>query len=228
MPFAIRCASKGGFSVLIDMHTHFLPGVDDGCETIEESLSLLNKCKSRGVDLVYLTPHVNHPKYKNTKAHLVEVYESVKSTLESTGVKTLLGSEVYLTPDLDLTNIIPLGNTSYVLIETALDVFPIYLPDMLFKLQLSGFRPILAHVERFLWLQKDTKLQLYLKDHGVKFQVNYVTFLTYKSNPMLRRFFSNGWIEFMGSDVHHDGDGRVLLQKDTKIEEFNKDLAYSV
>jgi len=220
-------ASKGGFMPVVDMHTHFLPGVDDGCETIEESLSLLNKCKSRGVDLVYLTPHVNHPKYKNTKAHLTQVYESVKSTLESTGVKTYLGSEVYLTPDLDFKDIIPLGNTSYVLIETALDIFPVYLPDMLFKLQLAGFKPILAHVERFSWLQKDTNLQNYLKDHDVKFQINYVTFLEYKSNPILKKYFSNDWIEFIGSDVHHDGDGRVLLQKDKKIERFNLELANS-
>jgi protein-tyrosine phosphatase len=207
------------------MHTHFLPGVDDGCETIEESLPLLNKCKLRGVDIVYLTPHVNHPNYKNTKAHLVKVYESVKSTLESTGVKTYLGSEVYLTPDLDFKDIIPLGNTSYVLIETVLDILPVYFLDMLFKLQLAGYRLILAHVERFAWLQKDINLQNYLKDHGVKFQVNYVTFLEVKRNSIIKKYLSNGWIEFVGSDAHHDGDGRVLLQKDKEIERFNKDLA---
>ncbi|MCL5033331.1 MAG: capsule biosynthesis protein CapC [Thermotogae bacterium] len=211
--------------MLIDMHTHFLPGVDDGCETIEESLPLLNKCKLRGVDIVYLTPHVNHPNYKNTKAHLVKVYESVKSTLESTGVKTYLGSEVYLTPDLDFKDIIPLGNTSYVLIETVLDILPVYFLDMLFKLQLAGYRLILAHVERFAWLQKDINLQNYLKDHGVKFQVNYVTFLEVKRNSIIKKYLSNGWIEFVGSDAHHDGDGRVLLQKDKEIERFNKDLA---
>ncbi len=211
--------------MLIDMHTHFLPGVDDGCETIEESLALLNKCKSRGVDLVYLTPHVNHPNYKNMKAHLFEVYESVKSTLESTGVKTYLGSEVYLTPDLDFKDIIPLGNTSYVLIETVLDILPVYFLDMLFKLQLAGYKLILAHVERFTWLQKDINLQNYLKDHGVKFQVNYVTFLEVKRNSIIKKYLSNGWIEFVGSDAHHDGDGRVLLQKDKEIERFNKDLA---
>ncbi len=211
--------------MLIDMHTHFLTGVDDGCETIEESLALLNKCKSRGVDLVYLTPHVNHPNYKNMKAHLFEVYESVKSTLESTGVKTYLGSEVYLTPDLDFKDIIPLGNTSYVLIETVLDILPVYFLDMLFKLQLAGYKLILAHVERFTWLQKDINLQNYLKDHGVKFQVNYVTFLEVKRNSIIKKYLSNGWIEFVGSDAHHDGDGRVLLQKDKEIERFNKDLA---
>lgn len=210
--------------MIIDMHTHFLPGVDDGCETIEESLSLLNKCKLRGVDIVYLTPHVNHPAYKNKKAMLVEVYARFKAQLESTGVKTYLGSEVYLTPDLNLDDVIPLGNTPYVLMETALDTLPVYLPDMIFKLQLKGFIPILAHVERFAWLQKDAHLQLYLKNHGVEFQVNYVTFLKIKSNPILKKYLSNGWIEFIGSDVHHDGDGRILLQKDREIEKFNLDL----
>ncbi|MCW1306119.1 MAG: capsule biosynthesis protein CapC [Candidatus Parvarchaeota archaeon] len=210
--------------MLIDIHTHFLPGVDDGCETIEESLSLLNKCKLRGVDVVYLTPHVNHPSYKNKKPTLVEVYAQFKAQLESTGVKTYLGSEVYLTPDLNLDDVIPLGNTPYVLIETALDILPVYLPDMLFKLQLNGFTPILAHVERFVWLQRDTHLQNYLKDHGVKFQINYVALSKIKSNPILKKYLSNGWIEFVGSDVHHDGDGRVLLQKSREIEKFNLGL----
>ncbi len=211
--------------MVVDMHTHFLPGVDDGCETIEESLSLLQKCKARGVDVVYLTPHVNHPSYKNKKPALVEVYKKVKDQLESTGVKIYLGSEVYLTPNLDFDDVIPLGNTSYVLVETVLDIMPFYLPDILFKLQIAGHTPILAHVERYAWLQKDTNLQNYLKDRGIKFQVNYVTFLEIKRNPILKKYLLNGWIEFIGSDVHHDGDGRVLLQKDKEIEKFNLELA---
>ncbi len=210
--------------MLIDMHTHFLPGVDDGCKDIEESLYLLNRCKENGVDIVYLTPHVNHPKYPNTKAHLAEVYNDVKTQLESTGVKTYLGSEVYLTPDLDFDNIVPLGETPYVLVETALDVFPAYITDMLFKLQLAGFIPILAHVERFAWLQKDSHLQVYLKTHDIKFQMNYVTFLDLRHNPTLKKYISNSWIEFIGSDVHHEGDGRVLLRKDKMTEGYNKEL----
>jgi len=209
---------------MIDMHTHFLPGVDDGCRDMEESLYLLNRCKENGIDTVYLTPHVNHPKYPNTKAHLVEVYNDVKTQLESTGVKTYLGSEIYLTPDLDFNDIIPLGNTHYVLVETVLDVFPAYISDMLFKLQLAGFIPILAHVERFAWLQKDINLQTYLKDHGIKFQINYVTFLDLKHNPTLKKYISNSWIEFIGSDKHRKNDGRSLLKSSPKFEKFNKGL----
>jgi len=85
--------------------------------------------------------------------------------------------------------IIPLGEDLYVLVEIALDIFPAYISDVLFKLQLAGFIPILAHVERFAWLQKNTDLQVYFKLHDIKFQINYVTFLDLRHNPTLKNTF---------------------------------------
>ena len=209
---------------MIDMHTHFLPGVDDGCRDIEESLYLLNQCKQNGVDTVYLTPHVNHPKYPNTKAHLIEVYNEVKPKLESTGVKTYLGSEIYLTPTLDFNNIIPLGNTQYILVEAPFDVFPAYFEDMLFKLQLSNYKIILAHVERFAWLIKNIELQHNLKMKGIKFQVNYGSMTNKKHRHQIKKWVSRGWIEFIGSDKHRKDDGRTLIKTSPKLEKFNQDL----
>ncbi len=209
---------------MIDMHTHFLPGVDDGCRNIEESLSLLRECKKRGVDTVYLTPHINHPKYSNTKAHILDVYNGVKSQLESTGVKVYIGSEIYLTPNLDFDNIISLGNTRYVLVETPFDVFPVYLNDMIFKLQLADYKVILAHVERFSWLVKNEELQHDLKTKGVKFQVNYGSLTDRKHRHQIKKWLSKGWIEFLGSDKHRMDDGRVLIEASEALEKFNKDL----
>ncbi len=209
---------------MIDMHTHLLPAVDDGCRDIEESLYLLNQCKKNGVDTVYLTPHINHPKYPNTRSHILKVYNNVKSQLESTGVKTYIGSEIYLTPNLDFDNIIPLGNTSYVLFETSFDVFPVYLKDMIFKLQLSGYIPILAHVERFAWLVKDKELQHYLKEKGVKFQVNYDSTFDKKHRHKIKKWLSRGWIEFMGSDKHRKDDRRSLIKTSPELEKFNEGL----
>ena len=206
---------------MIDMHTHFLPGVDDGCRDVEESLYLLNLCKENGVDVVYLTPHVNHPKYPNTKENLVKVYDEVKSKLESTGVKTYLGSEIYLTPTLNFDNIIPLGNTRYILVEGPFDVFPTYLNEMIFKLQLSNYKIILAHVERFHWLIKNEELQHELKIKNVKFQVNYGSLTNKRHKRQIKKWISKGWIEFIGSDKHRKDDGRTLIKFTPDLEKFN-------
>ena len=210
--------------VMIDMHTHFLPDVDDGCRNIEESLYLLRQCKKNGVDTVYLTPHINHPKYPNTKSHILKVYDNMKSQLEMFGIQTYIGSEIYLTPTLDFDNIIPLGNTRYILVETSFNVFPVYLNEMIFKLQLSDYKVILAHVERFSWLIKNEELQHDLKAKDVKFQVNYDSLTSKKHRHQIKKWLSKRWIEFIGSDKHRKDDGRSLMKFTPNLEKFNQDL----
>lgn len=208
----------------IDMHAHLLPGVDNGCKTFDESMSILKICKENGIEEVYLTPHVNNPKYLTSQKEIFEMYNSLKPKLESVGVKVHLGSEIYLTPDLDINRIIPMGITSYVLVETNHTIPPTYLKDSIFKLQLYGYDVILSHVERYKWLKDLESLQFYLKERKVKFSIDYSAYRDLRKYPCLKLWLNRGWIEFIGSNVHGMDESGNVIQKNTVSDGFNKGL----
>ena len=154
---------------MFDIHTHILPGVDDGAESLEEALSMLRTLKSRGFNGVFLTPHLNHPTVKTDKEFILRTFEDLKTELEKQ-LQVYLGSELYLSPNYE--EPIPLGDTDLVLVELPTDVYPQYLEETIFDLQLSGYRVILAHVERYRWLAENIPLIEKLRDRNVLFQVN--------------------------------------------------------
>lgn len=179
--------------MFFDIHTHLLPGVDDGVEEFEKSINLLSKFKEHGIDTVFFTPHVNHPSVKTDVNKIKKVYNSLKDEFEKLSIKTYLGSEVYLTPKLD--GFIPLKD-NFLLVELPTDVFPLYLIDKIFELQLEGYEIILAHVERYKWLENNEPLIDRLKVMNVYFQVNVES--VNKENYYLK----NGLVDFISTDCH--------------------------
>ena len=142
---------------------------------------------------MFFTPHVNHPTVKTDINKIKEVYESLKEEFEKLSIKTYLGSEIYLKPKID--GFIPIKD-KFLLVELPTDTYPIYLIDTIFELQLEGYEIILAHVERYKWLENNTLLIDRLKVMNVYFQVNIESLN--KNNYYLK----NSLIDFLATDCH--------------------------
>lgn len=180
---------------MTDLHCHLLPSVDDGVQTEEESLKILKEYKTNGIDTVVFTPHINHPTVKTDIALIKEKYKEFKPKAEAFGIKTYLGSELYLQPNKK--NFIPLFNT-FALIEMPTDTFPVYFMNTVFDLQLDAYEIIIAHVERYKWLIEKPEMIAKLKEMGVYFQVN----LNALENKKAEYYRKNNLIDFISTDNH--------------------------
>lgn len=181
---------------MIDIHTHLLPNVDDG-SLAEDELSLAERIYTlSGFLKVYLTPHLNHPKFPQiTKEKLVKAYE--ESTIKDS-LLFELGSELYLGGK-TITEFLPLGSSPFVLLELPLSTLPLYLMEAIFEIELRGYNVIIAHVERYEYFLENS-LARRLKDRGAFFQVNISSIESGNENALY--YFKMGMIDFIGTDAH--------------------------
>ncbi|HPD37535.1 MAG TPA: capsular biosynthesis protein [Mesotoga infera] len=207
----------------IDLHTHLLPGVDDGSSDVEESLKILERMKSGGVERVYLTPHLYSPRTPTDIVAIKESWGKHSGSLNSSGVEVLLGSEIFLRPEVLTGEIISMGETNVLLVELPTDARPHYLVEAIETLQKRGFKIILAHVERYGFLFKKSLLPFSrskledevfrLKDMGVLFQVNWDSLKDWRTVLLLEKRM----VETIGSDKHHNSDGRGVIDFSSEL-----------
>ena len=184
---------------MIDIHTHIIPGVDDGSSSIDESLQLIELLKAEGVDEVVCTSHqdMNHI----NKDILTKKFEELKS---KTDMKLYLGSEIYyyenMINDLKSGNLLTINDSKYVLIEfSTFSNTPI--EDIVFDLCVAGFKPIVAHIERYEYLSfKDYDK---IKSAGALIQVNSKSFERSAYKKILKYLLKNDLIDFIASDCHN-------------------------
>lgn len=204
---------------MIDMHTHILFGVDDGSKDLEMSKNILNDEIKYDVKTVVLTPHLN----ENSKTIdlINERYEIIKN--EEIGINILLGSEIYyyknMIDDLDNKRLLTFNNTKYILVEFSTRVeTPIV--DILNDLIVSGYKPIIAHIERYPYLKYDEMIELH--NMGVLIQVNSKTFGEKIFKKMLKKMVKDNLIDLVASDCHNldnrDVDFNAFLKKKKKYK----------
>ena len=229
-PFRKRIPLKdsGIFDGFTDWHSHILPGVDDGVQTMEESLEILRLYEELGVKSVWLTPHVMEDT-PNTTAHLRERFTELQAAY--TGPITLhLASENMLDnlfeARLGKNDLLPLGeNGDHLLVETSYFSPPMGLSNILLRIKSKGYYPVLAHPERYHYMDQDKYRELV--GIGVKFQANIPSLvnaygrLLYKKLEWLLR---ENMIDMWGTDTHHcDTFSKVIVEKTLK-QSFVKKL----
>lgn len=229
-PFRKRIPLKdsGIFEGFTDWHSHILPGVDDGVQTMEESLEILRLYEELGVKSVWLTPHVMEDT-PNTTAHLRERFTELQAAY--TGPITLhLASENMLDnlfeERLGKNDLLPLGeNGDHLLVETSYFSPPMGLSNILLRIKSKGYYPVLAHPERYNYMDQDKYRELV--GIGVKFQANIPSLvnaygrLLYKKLEWLLR---ENMIDMWGTDTHHcDTFSKVIVEKTLK-QSFVKKL----
>jgi len=203
-----------------DMHSHFIPGIDDGAKTIHDSLELLRAMEDLGYQKVITTPHIMSDAYKNTPEIILGGLEKVREAAAKAGLKIKIdaAAEYYLDYDFERKlkekNVLTFGD-NYILFEMAFVNPPDNLYQFVFDMQTMGYKPILAHVERYGFWQHDYGKYEELASRGIILQMNINSVTGHYSAETKKAaqwLIDKDMISFVGSDCHHMGHIE-LIQK---------------
>lgn len=207
-PFKKRIPLKdsGIFEGFTDYHSHILPGVDDGAQTMEEALETLRLYEELGIKSVWLTPHIMED-MPNTTTHLRERHAELQAAY-SGPIKLYLAAENMLDnlfeERLERNDLLPLGeNGDHLLVETSYFSPPMGLSNILLRIKAKGYHPILAHPERYVYMGESD--YQHLKDIGVKFQLNLFALIGSYGLTVKKKaewLLKNNLYDLIGSDTH--------------------------
>ena len=164
---------------MIDFHTHILPNIDDGSRSIEETFNLIEEAKEAGFDKIVLTPHYMEGYYETDVAEREAWLEAISKNLfiKKFNGTLYLGNEIYMSDNLisllENAKASTINNTSYVLFELPLNAEPLNLYNIIYEMEKNKIVPVLAHPERYSFVQKDPELLYDLVNKGVLLQSNY-------------------------------------------------------
>ena len=207
---------------MIDFHNHILPNLDDGSQSMEMTLNMLKKASDQGIKKIVNTIHFQHPKMegKNTDYNYVNnVKEQVleEADKNNLNIEIDLASEVYYLPNLcDLIEnpIITINN--YILIEFPMLITPSNFLDTFFNLKVMGINPILAHPERYRFVQQNVMYLDKLRDLEIIFQIDAGSLIGHfgkKTKDTAFSMLENGYCHIIGSDAHNDKKRNFCLKE---------------
>ena len=196
---------------MIDFHTHILPNIDDGARSIEETFNLIKEAKNAGFESIISTSHYMENYYETDtperEVWVNAIYENLKA--KNIDIKLYLGNEIYMTDNiiklLEEGKASTINDTSYVLFEMPLNIEPMNLYDMVYEMIQCKLVPVLAHPERYTFVQQEPELIYDLIQKGVLMQANYGSIIGQygkKAQMIVKKFFENNMIHFLGTDVH--------------------------
>ena len=192
----------------IDIHSHLLPGIDDGAQTIEDTIFLQNSLKNMGISNFITTPHIFSGFWDNTKDKIIAL--ELETNLNLNNRPPLKAAAEYLMDDhfvslFQKEEILTLKD-KHVLVEMSYLNPPIQLFDIIFDLQIAGYKPVLAHPERYTFYHNNFEAYRKLKNSGCLFQINLLSTVGYYGKEVTQtaeKLLKQGLIDFVGSDVHH-------------------------
>lgn len=195
----------------VDMHSHILPGIDDGCENVEQSVELLHRLEALGLKKIYFTPHIFQELYPNTAETIGHAYhrlcqEGVEQQLAAGYAAEYMVDTAFdrqFTDDPRSLLCLPGG---YVLIEMSYIEESKQIEKIAFDLQMEGYVPILAHPERYIFYQKDPKKIERFQDIGCLLQLNLLSLMGYygrQERQVAKYLLEKGMVSLVGTDVHH-------------------------
>lgn len=216
--------NKKPISVEVDIHSHLIPGIDDGVKDEQESLKILKTLKSFGYKKVITTPHIHSDYYPNTReiilAGLQELQEAVKR--EQLGIEVEAAAEYYIDGEfvrlIEEEELLSFGEKRYVLMETPFMNKPLIFDEVVFKLKAGGFIPVLAHPERYTYLTGDLSWLKKIKLQGVLLQVTNSSFMGVygrQAQKIANQLAKESMIDFVGSDLHRENQ-LAILEKSLK------------
>lgn len=210
----------------VDIHSHLLPGIDDGAKTFEDSLRLTQALKSFGISQFITTPHIIQHVWENTHEQIIANKNSTVEKLHKNNITIpFQAAAEYLMDDqfvrLFQSNDLLTLKDNHVLVEMSYINAPIQLYSILFDLRVAGYTPVLAHPERYLFYHKNFNEYEKLKKAGCLFQLNLLAVVGYYGENITKiaeSLLQKGMYDFVGSDVHHDNHIAAFEQK-IKIKE---------
>ena len=216
----------------VDIHSHLLPGIDDGAKDLNNSIELISKMRSYGIKNFITTPHVLGDVYPNTSETIKLKLKEVKDELKRRNILdvSVRASAEYMLDEqfsilLEKNDILPLKD-NLILVEMSYFSAPLNILDTLFEIQLKGYKPILAHPERYNFYHNDFKKYNKLKASGCLFQLNLLSLTEQYGKGVQKvseRLLKENMYDFVGTDTHHKNH-LELLKKIGNKKNLNKIL----
>ena len=220
---------------MIDFHSHILPNIDDGATSMEESLRLIKEAKQAGFTKIISTSHYIEEYYESDEKERKELLNITNKNFQD--IELYLGNEIYLTNQMvQLLNdkkASTINNSRYVLFELPMNSKPLTAKETVYRLIENGYTPIIAHPERYSYVQENPEYVEELWEMGALFQSNYGSVIGIygkKAEKAVKKLLKEDLIHFLGSDVHRENQiypkmpkimkklNKIISQK--KIEEL--------
>ncbi len=221
-----------------DIHCHILPGVDHGSRSIEQSLDMLRAEQEMGISRVILTSHVTAVTFENTRETLMDAFLKLKDAVTDAGLEMdlYLSAEYrmdeYFDKEYAADHLIPMpGN--HILLENSFQQELMNLNDLLFDMQVKGYKTILAHPERYTYYSRRRKRYEELHNAGARFQINILSFTGYfgeEARESALWFAKNGMIDYLGSDMHNVKHAHIIMDylNSKEWKKLSRDLEQTV
>ncbi|WP_236537082.1 tyrosine-protein phosphatase [Sphingobacterium composti Ten et al. 2007 non Yoo et al. 2007] len=207
-----KVRSMGKLSFLeVDMHNHLLPGIDDGSPSVEDSLDLIKGLNSLGFQSYICTPHIMEDVHPNNKTTINDAYKLLNSALNERGGKTKIFAAAEHMIDDGINRLIAKDNLcvmpgGYVLIEMSYLAESKALFQTILDIQNLGYKPILAHPERYNYYHYNFDVYKQIKDAGCLLQLNLLSISRYYGTEVkvaALTMLKSGMYDFVGTDLHH-------------------------
>lgn len=193
-----------------DMHSHLIPGVDDGADSLDASLSFLRGLKEMGYEKVITTPHIRPGYFPNEEEALKRGFQILKKAVRKEGIDIELecAAEYYVDHEFEeRLATVPLMTFSgnHVLIELSTIAPPPGLESIVFQMKLKGYQPILAHPERYIYFN-EVEIFRHIKGYGCLMQLNLLSLTGHYGKgvkELAQKLLKAGLIDLLGTDLHH-------------------------
>jgi tyrosine-protein phosphatase YwqE len=202
-----------------DIHSHLVPGIDDGSPDLETSVRLIRGLIGLGYKKIITTPHINADIFPNTPAIIRSGQIVVTEELWRLGVDVEFRAAAEYLLDDRFSRLLATGEPllalkdNLVLVELSFAVPAINLREILFDMQLKGYQPVLAHPERYLYFGANRKWYDQLRDAGCLFQLNLLSIAGHygpESSRLVEYLIKKQYVDFLGTDMHHERHLEVL------------------
>jgi protein-tyrosine phosphatase len=227
----------------VDMHSHLLPGLDDGLQTLDQTMAFMQQLKDMGYQKLICTPHILSDMHPNTPETILPKLDLVRNELSKRGIDMPVEAAAEYMIDLDFERLIESGKPlltftpkNYILIEMSYLAQSPNFEKIIFELQMKGLKPIFAHPERYTYFHSQFSKYERLIELGCLLQVNLLSLSGYYGKEVksaANLLFKKGMVSFLGTDMHHDRHLHMLkdlvVKKDflstvSKAELMNKTL----
>jgi protein-tyrosine phosphatase len=210
-----------------DMHSHLLPGIDDGLQELEQSVEFIKELQKLGYSKLICTPHILADLYQNSRESILPRLTAVKAALAEADVNVEVEAAAEYMIDHEFIEMISNSKKEdlltfgkdYILVEMSyLSPSPNF-EKVIFDLRMLGLQPILAHPERYNYYHKDFKQYEQFKELGCKLQVNLLSLSGWYGSQVKKaaeELFENGMVDFLGTDMHHEKHLAMLKKMVTK------------
>jgi protein-tyrosine phosphatase len=196
-----------------DMHSHLIPGIDDGVKTMSESLAMIKGLHELGYERIITTPHIRFEIYENTGISILEKCVELKKQVKENNISVQIecAAEYFIDEAfvklMKEEELLTIGDNKYLLIEFSHFSPPLQMKTIIFDLQSMGYRVILAHPERYFYFHKYFDKYIDLIDRGVMLQLNLGSIVGFYDKSVAKvaeKLILSGLYTFIGTDLHNE------------------------